>query len=519
MIRAGFDDRSRQAILRRSTGEGPVRELAPRWDWSTLCEAEHVAQFYETDEFLVRTLSDFIATGLRADDAVLAVATEAHRDDIDVLLREAGLDPAAARASGQYIALDASEMLATFMRDGSPEPRRFAEVVGGIIARAGAGRRRVRVFGEMVALLWAEGNHAAAQRLEELWNQLHESQSFMLFCAYPMHSFGGEALAGPLADVCGTHTRALPTESYTALLDPDDRLRAIVQLQQQAGMLKAEIAERKRTEAALRSVQDELEQAIQAREQLLSREQAARTEAERANRLKDEFLAIVSHELRTPLTAILGWTQRLRRGRLEQDKAVHALEVIEKSAMAQARLIDDILDASRVITGNLGLMVEQVDAAAAIDTAVDSMQAAADAKGVHVEVTVDRSAHHIHGDAERLQQIIWNLLANAIKFTPSGGHVVVRLERAGAGVRISVRDTGEGIGATDLPFIFDHFRQADSTSSRRHGGLGLGLAIVRHLVELHGGSVHAESPGEGRGTTFTISLPQPSRPDATIAAP
>ncbi|HZG69147.1 MAG TPA: MEDS domain-containing protein, partial [Herpetosiphonaceae bacterium] len=404
MIRAGFDDRSRHALLRQSTGEMPVRDLAPRWDWGTLRESEHVTQFYETDEFLVRTLSDFIATGFRAGDVVLVVATEAHREALDVPLRERGLDPAAARASGRYIVLDAAETLATIMRDGSPEPERVAEIVGSIVARAAGDRRRVRIFGELSALLWAEGKHTDALRLEEICNRLQERHAFMLFCAYPLRGFGGEALAAPLTDVCAAHTHALPTESYIELADPDDRLRAIVQLQQQAGMLKAEIAERKRTEAALRLVRDELEQALHAREQLLSREQAARTEAERANHLKDEFLAIVSHELRTPLTAILGWTQRLRRGRLDQDKAAHALGVIEKSAMAQARLIDDIIDASRVITGNVGLMVEQVDVAAVIDAAVDSVQPAADAKGVHVEVTVDRSARRLHGDAERLQQ-------------------------------------------------------------------------------------------------------------------
>jgi CheY-like chemotaxis protein/two-component sensor histidine kinase len=197
----------------------------------------------------------------------------------------------------------------------------------------------------------------------------------------------------------------------------------------------------------------------------------------------------------------------LRNGGLDKATAAHAVETIERNAKSQAQLIEDILDVSRMITGKLQLDIVPVDVASVINAAIDSIQLAAESKGIHLEVTFDPSARRVAGDAGRLQQVVWNLLANAIKFTPPGGRVEVRLERAGANAKIKVSDTGEGINSDFLPFIFDRFRQADGTSTRRHGGLGLGLAIVRHLVELHGGTVEASSSGKGRGATFAIELP------------
>lgn len=223
--------------------------------------------------------------------------------------------------------------------------------------------------------------------------------------------------------------------------------------------------------------------------------------------MKDEFLATVSHELRTPLNAIMGWSHMLRSGRLDQATMARAFETIDRNAKSQAQLIEDILDVSRVITGRLRLNMGPVDVASVINSAIDSVQLAADSKGIHLGVTLDPSTRHTVGDAGRLQQVVWNLIANAIKFTPSGGRIEVRVERSDAALQLCVSDSGAGISADFLPFIFDRFRQADSTSTRAHGGLGLGLAIVRHLVELHGGSVRADSAGLGKGATFTIRLP------------
>ncbi|HJR08763.1 MAG TPA: ATP-binding protein [Pyrinomonadaceae bacterium] len=479
--------------VRGNTYEISTPELAPVTDWSAMCEPEHFVQFYEADAFLLNSLGGFIGAGLAESDACIVVATKAHRDALDERLRANGLDVDAARACGQFVTLDAVETLSKFMSGAQPDALHFADVVGRIIAGASAGRQRVRIFGEMVALLWAEGNCDAAIRLEELWNELHRKRTFSLFCAYPMHGFNGESFAAGLGDVCTTHTRVIPAESYTALTDADERLRNIIQLQQKARSLEAEVAERKEAEERLRVS--------------LVQEQIARADAERANRLKDEFLATASHELRTPLTAIIGWAHMLRKGNLNEATAARALETIERNAKSQAQLVEDILDVSRVITGKLRLKIESVDVSSVINAAIDSVQLAAESKGIQLKVTLDPSARHVAGDAGRLQQVVWNLLSNAIKFTPRGGRVEVRLERADSHAQLKVSDTGCGLNPDFVPFIFDRFRQADGSSTRRHGGLGLGLSIVRHLVELHGGTVHADSPGEGRGATFTIGLP------------
>ncbi|HWT00762.1 MAG TPA: ATP-binding protein [Pyrinomonadaceae bacterium] len=258
---------------------------------------------------------------------------------------------------------------------------------------------------------------------------------------------------------------------------------------------------------ALRRSEEQLREALEGREQLLVRERAARAEAEESSRLKDEFLATVSHELRTPMTAVLGWTHLLRDGRLDAKGAAHALATVERNAHAQHRLIEDLLDVSRIITGKLGLDVRRVAPASFIEAAMEAVLPAAEAKGIVLEKSLPPDAAAIPGDPARLQQVIWNLLSNAIKFTPKGGSVRLGLENAGSHVEIFVSDTGDGIKREFLPYVFDRFRQEDGTTARRYGGLGLGLAIVRHLVELHGGTVRAESPGEGQGATFTVRLP------------
>ena len=243
------------------------------------------------------------------------------------------------------------------------------------------------------------------------------------------------------------------------------------------------------------------------RDELLLRERAVRLQAEEVNRLKDEFLATVSHELRAPLNAIQGWVKLLRDGRLDTDETARALETIERSTRAQNRIISDLLDVSRIITGKLSLNVSPIQPAAVIESAVESLRPAADAKEIGVELDLDHEAGPISGDSGRLRQVIWNLVSNAIKFTPKQGRVQVRLERAGESVVISVSDTGVGIAQDFLPFVFDRFRQGDGSSTRRQGGLGLGLAIVRHLTEMHGGSVGAHSPGPDQGATFFVKLP------------
>jgi CheY-like chemotaxis protein/nitrogen-specific signal transduction histidine kinase len=243
------------------------------------------------------------------------------------------------------------------------------------------------------------------------------------------------------------------------------------------------------------------------RARLLEEAVAARAEAEAVNRAKDIFLATLSHELRTPLTAILGWARVLRDTGMEGDAARHGLDVIERNAEAQHQLIRDLLDVSRIISGKLQLKTRQVELAPVVRAALDSVRQAADAKAIRLGAEYDDETDLVTGDPDRLQQVVWNLLSNAIKFTPKGGRVGVRVERAGSDVCVSVSDTGQGISPEFLPHVFERFRQQDGSTTREHGGLGLGLAIVRHLVEQHGGRVSAESDGETRGSTFTFSLP------------
>ncbi|WDT81601.1 MAG: PAS domain S-box protein [Candidatus Manganitrophus sp.] len=240
---------------------------------------------------------------------------------------------------------------------------------------------------------------------------------------------------------------------------------------------------------------------------LLTREQQARQEAEAANRAKDEFLATVSHELRTPLNAIYGWARLLQMGELDRETVTSAYETIERNAKAQAQLIDDLLDVSRIIAGKLRLDVRWIELKPVIEAAIETVQTAADAKGITLQSRLDETVGPISGDPDRLQQVVWNLLSNAIKFTSTGGRVEVRINRIDSAVQIQVQDTGIGIHPEFIPFVFDRFRQAEGASTRFYGGLGLGLAIVRHLVELHGGTVSAHSPGEGKGANFTVTLP------------
>jgi PAS domain S-box-containing protein len=265
--------------------------------------------------------------------------------------------------------------------------------------------------------------------------------------------------------------------------DPDYRFSAFAR----------DITERKRAERE--------------RERLLAEAQHAREQAEAASRVKDEFLSTLSHELRTPLTAIVGWIYLLRGGRLDEAARARALDAIDRNAGAQAQVISDILDLSRIVGARFRLNVRPIQLAPVAAAAIENLMPAANARGITVHTNLDPSAGLVSGDTDRLRQVVWNLLSNAIKFTPKGGRISVRVERADPSARIVVEDTGVGIRPEFLPHVFERFRQGDSSNTRSHGGLGLGLAVVRHLVELHGGHVTAASPGEGEGAAFTVTLP------------
>ena len=266
-------------------------------------------------------------------------------------------------------------------------------------------------------------------------------------------------------------------------------------------------AELARTNAALQAEIGERKRAEEQRTQLLISEQNAREEAEKANRAKDEFLATVSHELRTPLTAILGWTRLLRTQVADQASRDRGLETIERNARSQAKLIEDILDVSRIISGKLHIEPRPTQLVPIVEMAIDAVRPAIDAKGQNLEIQMSSTLGLVRGDPNRIQQVIWNLLSNAVKFTPKGGNITVAVESHGELARIRVSDSGCGISREFLPYVFDRFSQAERHMTGKHGGLGLGLAIVRHLVEMHGGAIRVESEGEGRGATFLIDLP------------
>jgi PAS domain S-box-containing protein len=293
----------------------------------------------------------------------------------------------------------------------------------------------------------------------------------------------------PLKDET-SYTSTFGTRAYedifVPILNPDGTVQAV------AGTTR-DITQRKQIEIE--------------REQILQREQAAREAAERVNQIKDEFLAVLSHELRSPLNPILGWIQMIQRGNLDAAKTEKAWTIIERNARLQAQLVDDLLDVSRILQGKLSLNVGQVNLAAITRAAIETVQLAAQAKSIEIEATLDAEIPSVLGDATRLQQVVWNLLSNAVKFTPEAGRVTVQLEQLDHHAQIKVTDTGVGIHPDFLPWVFDYFRQADSATTRRFGGLGLGLAIVRQIVEAHGGTVSANSPGEGQGSTFTVRLP------------
>ncbi len=676
----------------------------------------HIVQFYEDEGSLYSFVGHFVGEGLRAGDRVLIVATEEHRTGLLGSLRDQGLE--LDRAADQLLMLDAQQMLSTIMQDGAPDVDRFDKNIGAAVqAGLRGGDRRLRVYGEMVALLCQDQNRDGARSLEQLWNELGRKYEFSLLCSYPSRHFFGEETRDAFDAICHEHDeihpslhadwkrrRELETAYRDAVVERERRERDLKDLEENApiGMhwvgpdgtilwandaelellgyareqyigrniaefhadqavlsdilgrlgrneeihdyeasliardgsirhvaidsnvlfedgrfvhtrcFTRDITPRKRLEEANAFLLDasavlnrSLDYATHLREivalcvpriadacsidmldadggvehaaaepqsfradtavqQVLSTQEPLLTKtmmcvplqngggtcgvltlsvadrsydatdfhvaeelgrragialenarlyqlAQSANRTKDEFLATLSHELRTPLTAILGWSRMMLLGGFDAETTRTALETIERSARTQAAIIDDLLDLSKIVTGKLALNTELVDLSTVIDNAIHTVRLAADARNI----TLDRIGVSIRtvvfGDPTRLQQIVWNLLSNAIKFSEPGGHVTLRLDCDRGRARITVSDRGRGIPKSFLPHVFEAFRQADAASTRAHGGLGLGLAIVKYLVELHGGTVHASSAGEGQGATFTVTIPLASR--------
>ncbi|MGH9881549.1 MAG: response regulator, partial [Pyrinomonadaceae bacterium] len=339
-------------------------------------------------------------------------------------------------------------------------------------------------------------------RLNEFDELLRDGES----STHWAHSFLGAPILSS-SGVCG-YLYLLNKVNAEDFSEADERLAATLATQVAISYENAKLySDVQRHAADLQMEMAERKQAEEERAQLLIREQAARADAEKANRTKDEFLATLSHELRTPLSAILGWTHLVRTGKLDETQMARALETIERNARSQSQLIDDLLDVSRIITGKLQIELRPVDLSSVIETAMDALRPAFEAKAINFETKLEPTACLVLGEANRLQQIFWNLFSNAVKFTPQDGKVCVEVKRRASRVQISVSDSGIGISGEFLPYIFDRFRQADGSTTRVHGGLGLGLAIVKHLVQLHQGTIEVESEGQNRGACFTINLP------------
>src|SRR6201992_1559348 len=325
------------------------------------------------------------------------------------------------------------------------------------------------------------------------------------YLAVPVISRTGEVLAGLF---CGHAAENVFTERSEKLAVgiaaqaaiAIDKARLFQGLQQ-------ELAARSKAEEALRASEAQLKQVVNEREQLLQSERYARSEAERLGHMQGEFLATPSHELRTPLNAIQGWATLLRQREVTPEDRTRGLEAIDRNVRAQAQIVSDLLDMSRIISGKIHLDVAPISLHEVIHNAIEAVRASADAKKIRIRTLLDSSVGFVRGDPNRLQQILWNLLSNALKFTPVGGRVQVILERVNSHVELVVEDTGIGIAPEFLPYVFERFRQADAAMTRRHGGLGIRLSIVKTLVELHGGSVRVKSAGENQGASFAIALP------------
>ena len=456
--------------------------------------APHVVHFYESDAVLVDRLVGFLRDSMANQGAGLVIGTATHRAALEVRLNEAGLDLIALKHSGAYVALDAAEALSQFMVDGMPDPHRFEEAVVPLLELAGANGRRVRAFGEMVALLVADGRGDAALALEALWNGLQSRYPFVLFCAYSLDLMADARDDTLIRDVCLTHGQVIPGESFLRLPDEESRDRLVVELQQRSRWLEAEIAARERAE-------DELGRALVTAHE-------AREAAEEALRLREDFIAIAAHELKTPLTTALGNIQLVARRIAQEGASTSVDRALAESIIGVkklANLVAQLLDMSRFETGQLPLELEQADIVAFVYGVVGS---AAGRYELHPLSVSGRGSAMCRFDALRLEQVFANLIDNAVKYSAPGCPVEVRVDVVEDGgtswAQVAVRDFGYGVTPDQRELIFDRFFQADSPVHKQ--GLGLGLYISREVVEQHNGRLFAEYPEDG-GSRFILQLP------------
>ncbi len=460
----------------------------------------HSVRFYGEDSFLVDDLSRFVGSALGSGESAVVIATGAHRRGLEERLRAAGLDVNLAVNQGRYVALDAAKTLTQFMVDGDPDPTLFAATIGEVLAAASADGRSIVAFGEMVALLWEEGNSAAALRLERLWNDLAHVYEFELRCAYPMRLFPNHGDAEQLQKVCAEHSHVRPTESYTLLGDPDQRLRAIALLQQKALALETEIKEKNRLLIAEREARATIQKIALDNARLYQAAQEAIVH-------REEFLSVAAHELKTPITSVRAAAQLLLRRVPEGEPTkpelmTRMLSVLDLETEKLGRLVNQLLDVSRVHAAQLSLDRTDVDVAQLVRSTVE-----------RTESQVTRHSFVVQGlhtalasvDSLRIEQVLTNLLDNAVKYSPRAGDITVDVSQPDSQwIQISVRDHGIGLSPDQCERVFERFFRA--AENDRTTGLGLGLYISREIAERHGGRLWAETPEDG-GSRFVMQLP------------
>jgi PAS domain S-box-containing protein len=522
--------------------------------------AEHWVQFYETESFLVEKVVRFLRDGLAAGEPVVVVATRPHGERLTAALAAGGIDVAYERSVGRFVLLDAAETLAMFMVDGAPDAERFEASVGATIARVAAQfPGRVRAYGEMVDVLWRSRQQRAAIQLEHMWNDLRSKHVFTLLCAYVIDSFYKE---NRIHEICATHSHVLPLEGVDDFLenaavaihrvDRDGIIRwtnaaelvmlgyehdeyvghHISEFHVDKPVIREILArlangETVDTEARVRHKDGSIRwlqinsnaqmrggefistrcfsRDVTAQKEAEANLMASRAEVERASRAKDEFLAMLGHELRNPLSPILTAVQLMRlRG---DGSSSREQNIVERQVNHLIHIVDDLLDISRITRGKIQLDKRPIKVASVLTKALEIAGPACEERKHAIAVAIPDEEIWIEADETRLCQVVTNLLTNAAKYSPQGGRIAVRVARDGKHVVIGVKDRGNGIAPDLLPRIFDLFVQGARTTERAKGGLGIGLALVRSLVEMHGGTVNAASDGIGHGSEFTIRLP------------
>ena len=464
----------------------------------------HVVQFYESEEFLYDTVARFLAPGLQNGDRVVVIAGSVHRGALTRRLEHLGTERAL--RSGQLVLLDARETLAKFMVEGMPDASRFREVIAGVVASTLSAHpgTRLRAYGEMVDLLWREGNSRAAFRLEELWNEAGQAHSFSLLCAYVMGNFYKQGDAAKFMEICRTHSHVIPTEEFAQVDDADARLREISLLQQRAKSLESEIRQRQELEAALRDALGERNRVEEALRAAVKRETAARERAEASDAFKEMFLGVLGHDLRNPLNTILTTTRLMaRRGELGQESEKRLQRVIS-SGERMGTMIEQLLDLARARLSD-GIPVNRVadqDLGALAARIVEEAHGAAPSRHIDLIVSGPCPAPL---DADRVEQVISNLIGNAIMHGDAKRPVTVEVKLAADVASVSVHNFGAPIAPAFRATLFDPFKRGDSARGRRDG-LGLVLYIAERIVHAHSGRIEVHSSLES-GTRFEALFP------------